>query len=713
MKRTKIIALLLALIMTLLTFMACGNPGNGDGNGTGNEGGTENEGGDNGGEGGNEGNEGDEEENQYPTITIAEALELCGEPGNITTERYYIRATVKSVLDTTYGKMVIYDETGEIDVYGTYSSDGALTFAEIDDTPVKGDKVLLYCILQNYNGTKEVKNARLIEFEHVEVNVNVDDYTDMSVSDAREASEGALIKTDGTVIAITYSLGKKPAGVLISDGTASIYVYDKDTAAKSAVGDKLTVYGAKTYWILESEAQNASKYGYEGCCQIDSVVLSTVEKGAGNWDKTTVPTSTMKELMETPITENITTNVYKVTALVEKEVGDNFVNYYFYDLDGKTGTYTYTQCNGSDFAWLDEFDGKICTVYLTLLNAKSTPTGCFWRVLPISVSDDNFVFDTKNTAEHVVTYYGVPQFMSVYNADPALELNTKFSSEMLGFTDATITFASSDTKVVSFISNGTVTVMNCINDGMATVTISCTYDGVTYSDTVDIRVELLSSEGALTVADAIKAADDTEVTVKGIIGPSLVNQPGFYLFGEDGSFIAVKVFNTDELKGLKIGHEVIITGSRERYVNDPAATHAGQTCIVNGKIKANYYGKHEYSTAKMVTNQTAEDFYKLDKSVDYSTTLFKLTVTVVFSDQKWTPPKLAFKNADGSDGSITLYCSSPDQYSFLKQFAGQEVTLEIAPCNWNNKSYWVGCVLAVYTTDGKVYNTLYLESEEE
>ncbi|MBQ5834044.1 MAG: hypothetical protein IIW36_04440, partial [Clostridia bacterium] len=32
---------------------------------------------------------------EYDTVTIAEALELCGEPGNITTERYYIRATVK------------------------------------------------------------------------------------------------------------------------------------------------------------------------------------------------------------------------------------------------------------------------------------------------------------------------------------------------------------------------------------------------------------------------------------------------------------------------------------------------------------------------------------------------------------------------------------------------------------------------------------------
>jgi hypothetical protein len=38
--------------------------------------------------------EADDDWADYDVITIAEALELCGEPGNLTTERYYIRATI-------------------------------------------------------------------------------------------------------------------------------------------------------------------------------------------------------------------------------------------------------------------------------------------------------------------------------------------------------------------------------------------------------------------------------------------------------------------------------------------------------------------------------------------------------------------------------------------------------------------------------------------
>ena len=70
-----------------------------------------------------------------------------------------------------------------------------------------------------------------------------------------------------------------------------------------------------------------------------------------------------------------------------------------------------------------------------------------------------------------------------------------------------------------------------------------------------------------------------------------------------------------------------------------------------------------------------------------------------------TPYYTNIKIKSGST-TVSLYCSSAAQYKFLEQFAGQEVTLELAPCNWNNKTYWAGCVLAVITEDGKVYNTL-------
>ena len=115
MKITKILSLLLAILM-LASLIACTPtpPASNDTPG------------DNTGDNGDGGNETPE----YETITIAQALELCGEPGNITTERYYIRATIKTVVNAAYGQMVIQDETGEISVYGTYSGDMTINIGQ-------------------------------------------------------------------------------------------------------------------------------------------------------------------------------------------------------------------------------------------------------------------------------------------------------------------------------------------------------------------------------------------------------------------------------------------------------------------------------------------------------------------------------------------------------------------------------------------------------
>ena len=642
---------------------------------------------------------------QYETITIAEALALCGEPGNITTERYYIRATVKSIKNAQYGQMVIEDATGTIEVYGTYSADGSLTYPELDYQPVKGDEVLLHCILQNYNGTKEVKNARLIEYVNNQGSIDVSDYTAATVAEARDAEAGATLKVKGVVARITFANGMKPNGFILVDNTASIYVYDMDAAQRVQIGNTVEVAGTKDYWILDSEKESAEKFGYTGCNQLTSVTLVSNDKGNTAFDTSWITETTVKELIETPVTEDVTTQIYKVTALVKKVPGSGFVNYYFYDLDGETGSYTYTQCNGNDFAWLDAFDGKICTVYLTALNAKSAASSCFFRLLPVAVYDEQFQFDLADTAKHVVQYYGVGQFMPSYTGDPAVELITTASSTLLGFEGAALTYSSSNEDVVYFTETDGKTVFHCGDAGTATVTVTASYNGSSYSETVEILVESNEEVDSITVADAILAPIDTTVTVKGIVGPSVVNKDGFYLFGEDGSVIAVLVASTDELAGLEIGHEIVITGMRERYVKDDSYETHGQTSIVNATVVANYYGSHEYSTEKFITDSTVEAFYALDETVDYSTTVYVLTVRIERTGNNFSTNYALYSTT--SNTYISLYCSGAGQYDpLLKQFVGQTVTLEIAPCNWNNKDHWKGCVLAVRTEDGKVYNQL-------
>ncbi len=634
-------------------------------------------------------------------LTIAEALELCGEPGNLTTERYYIRGIVQTVTNGQYGAMVIADETGSISIYGMYSEDGSIGYAQFEYKPVKGDEVLVHCILQNYNGTKEIKNARLIEYKNNQSEIDVSQYAPATITEARDAEKGANLKISGVVARITYANGMKPSGFILVDNGASIYVYDGDAAQRVQIGNRVEVAGTKDMWILDSEIDGAAKFGYKGCNQITDCILVSNDNGNNAFDTSWITETTVKEIMNIPVTEDVTTLIYKVTALVKEVPGNGFTNYYFFDLDGETGTYTYSQCNGNDFEWLRAFDGKICTVYLTALNAKSTGTSCFFRFLPIAVVDESYTFDTDKAPEFVLEYNVMDLFKTEYTGNPLMEVPTSVSSELLGFENATVSYVSSNEAAVKFSEQDGKLVMECLKSGKATVTVTVTYGDHTATESIEITVAVPEDTNAGTVQDAINAELNAEVTIKGIVGPSLVNRDGFYLIDETG-LIAIIVADVTTLGEIEPGQEIVIKGKRDKFHNGTGA-HAGQTAITAATVEANYYGQHDYDDSHFITGKTLADFYALDASVDYSTTVFVVKATINFNETAYyTNVHLSGEGVD----KATLYCSSGKQYGFLKQFAGQEVTIELAACNWNNKTFWAGCVLSVITEDGKIINTL-------
>lgn len=86
--------------------------------------------------------------------TIAELIAMMPSDGSVTTERYYVRAKIKSIDDAGFGSMTIEDPTGTLSVYGTYSADGAKRYSELDEKPVKGDTVLLF--MEQFKTTKTI-----------------------------------------------------------------------------------------------------------------------------------------------------------------------------------------------------------------------------------------------------------------------------------------------------------------------------------------------------------------------------------------------------------------------------------------------------------------------------------------------------------------------------------------------------------------------------
>lgn len=637
-------------------------------------------------------------------ITIAQALEICAGlgSGQTTAERYTIKATIKSIDKPEYGTMTIVDATGTISVYGSYSSDGSLKYSEMSEKPYANYEVTLSCILKNFNGNYEINNARIIEFKELEATFNEADYTVSTIDNARKLQADSKVKVTGVVAKITYAFGMIPNGFYLVDNTNSIYVYDSQLAPRVKEGDKITICASRTNWILESEQNNAAKFEYTGCIQLAEAYLIGEIESNNNVDLSWVIETTVKEIMDTQASTNITTTIYKVNAYVNKVDGNGFVNYYINDIDDKTGSYCYTQCSGSDFSWLDEFDGKICTVYLSVINAKATQSACIWRLLPIKVVNENYTFDLNEAGSYAITYHVLNQFLPKYTGNPQLELISSVMNEKLGIKEVAITYSSNNEDVVFFENDNGKIVLNTKNVGTAEITITATYNSVPTTKTITITVAENIVNSAITVKNAIAATVGDEVTVKGIVGPSLVNKVGFYLMDEEG-LIAIETTQA-QMVGLEIGHYVVVKGIRHFNKKDADST-TGQVCINNAEIISNDFGKHELPNSYF-KQTTCAAFNELDINEDHTTEVYVLKgkLTLIETDYYTS---LKFIAEDGTE--VALYMSGAAQYnSITSKLGNQTATFVVAPCNWNSKTdKYRGCILYATLEDGTViYNTL-------
>lgn len=628
---------------------------------------------------------------KYECISIAEAIEIANQAGSEpSAESYYIYGIIVKVTNPTYGEMTITDGENELYVYGTKDENDILYGSWTGDKPVAGDEVVLYGKLKMFNGTPEMDRSVIKDFKHIKQEVDEKEYASKTVAEARVAAEGTKMKLTGIVATVTNAFGFVPNGFFLIDDTGAIYVYGSDTAQQVNVGNKVTIACEKTYYVNPDEASFAQKYEYKGANQVQNVTLLENDKGNHEFNKSIIEESTVKDIIETDVKDDITSNVYKVTALINKVPGSGFTNYYINDLDGKTGSYVYTMCNGNDFTWLDQYDGKICTVYLSPINCKATAAGTIYRFIPVLVENNGFTFDLKDACEHAVKYYAIDQFKTLYQNDPSLELITSVSSELLGFENVVLSYSSSNTNVVYFENN----VMHTKDNGEAKVTITAKYNDYTFTAEVTVKMEQANVSDYVNVKTAIEAADDTKLKVQGVVVASVVNQTAFYI-GDETGVMAVSC-SAETIAEIELGNLIVVEGTKIHRKKDPLGDYAGQIVLSDATLVVNYYGNHEYSKESFITGKTLKDVYDLAVQEDHSASVYVVKGTINFVESPYYTSVNII--GEGMTKALTLYCSSGKQYNWLKELANKEVTVEIAPCNWNGKSYYAGCIISV--TDG-------------
>lgn len=622
-------------------------------------------------------------------FNIAEAVEKCA--ANDAETRYYVKGKIKKISNVQYGQMILEDETGTLEVYGSYGADGEKRYSELLDKPQVGDTVLMYATLVTYNSKPEIKSGWIISFEKGKNEFDPSKYEEVSVNDARLKADDSLVKVSGTVAKITYAKGMKPNGIYLVDNTNSIYVYDANGSITSEVkvGNNVTLYGKKTHYILDDEKSAASKYGYKGCNQLVDCVLGDNDKKVNEVNYSWVSSSTVKNIINTPVSEDISTTIYKVNALIKKTPGDGFINYYINDLDEKTGSYVYTQANGSDLSYLEPFDGKICTVYLSAINAKSLVSGCNWRFIPVAVKDENYQFDLSQTSDFVMEYHALPQFENSYEGDPETELLTSVSSKLLGFENATISYTSADENIISFKNEADKLVMHANNYGKTKITITVSYNGSDVKKELEIEYKKPVTYDSINISDVYKKEFGTEVIVKGIVAAGVVNQKAFYLVDETG-MIACRI-DAAQLATIALGQEIIVKG---KFVNN-SGEKLGQLHIEDAKILTNLGGNNTYSN-KSFEKSTLKNIIDLCTAKSEEATgkvyIVEASAEEIIGQYQ---SNIVLKDADGNN--LQLYTGNSKQYKWLLNYKGT-LKFEITVSAWN--ANFKGAVVAIILEDG-------------
>ena len=633
----------------------------------------------------------------YETVSVSDAKSDFIVSGD-KMQDYYIKAAVSSLDDASAGKLTVTEDNVSLKIESLVAvgEDGeAVKFNDMAEKPEKDSVITVKVNLELVEGEIVAWFGVLIEVETDDDNGNEAPNLPLgTIAAARELEEGADVRVAGTVVRVTYAFGMKPTGFILADETSSIYVYDSAAAKSVKEGNRVELIGQRAYWILEEEQTHAAKFGYKGSSQIEKVtILSNDKKTDSEFDKSWIQQISVKELVDTPVTEDVTSKIYKLTALVKEVPGSGFTNFYFYDLDGKTGAYTYTQCNGDDFLWLREFEGKFCTVYITALNAKSTSSDCYFRFLPVAVYDEGFSFEHSDAPEYAVKYHGLTQLKESYSGDPALTLYTSVSSELLGFDGVTLSFSSSDESVIKFTETADGVIMNCPGFGTATVTVTARLGDFNYSDTTKITVTENTDVGYIGVGDAIEAEAGETVTVKGIVGPSFVhaNRRGFYLIDQSGT-IAVSFASADDLIDIAIGNEVIVTGKRDTI-------KSAQICIDEAALVSNYYGTSSLPENAIDGTKSLAEI----KNLTDTTKIFSVTASAEFIVGGYSKTYNLVCEVNGTKESYQLYSSNAEtQYSFLADVT-EDTTVLVTLCNWNGKGYKL-CAVGAVIDGNTVYN---------
>lgn len=534
----------------------------------------------------------------------------------------------------------------------------------------------------------------------------------MSISKVKTLEKDTEVTIRGIVSRIINGTEKNvPVGFYVFDKTDAIYIYSSSVAETVMFGEEVIVKGTYTMYIDETSMTAAEMVGYTGARQI---VASSVEViTSGNALPTSgVKQSSIEELALTSVSENITSNVYEVTATIKKVPGNGFVNYYFNDLNGINSFYAYTTANGKDLSWLEKYDGQTRKCMIAVQNCKISASGSFWRIVPLEIHEEVTVTDQELTAYALKRV--LREFSSKYSASCSLELLTK---------DEILTTSSVTYEVISgpITLDGNILKITCTSTlQKASIKVTITYNDVVLSEVVEFDcVEEIPEIETIDICDAREKQKGDVVTIKGIIVGFLYlsgskTPAGFELIDETGSiavFISTAVDRVTDITKLSKGEFVYVTGSYDLYQPRLDNNHNGSIRLNNAEVLYHDYQEHEIPSS-YIESKDLKDLIQNPSNNNITNIVYKTKLYLEKSNGSYK--NYYIHDLDDPSLSMIVYSQNSGsngvpEYSWLDEYDNKcveaYVTLRIGAVS-NKKFVWKSAVLEVLRVIDTPYSVL-------
>ncbi|MCB9498234.1 MAG: Ig-like domain-containing protein [Erysipelotrichaceae bacterium] len=505
------------------------------------------------------------------------------------------------------------------------------------------------------------------------------------ISAVRNLEVSQEIVVTGIVSGFVYTGQSTPyiTGMYIADDTGCIYIYGENQAKSVSLYNEVIVKGTKSYYIPETDTGSAATMNYQGELQLTNPVILKNNGGTNAIPSSAITvTNTLATINDVPITTDITGNLYQITGRILKVEGSGYTNYYLQDLNRVDSLLVYTQCNGKDFSYLDDYDGKAVSILLNVILAK--PGVNAWRIYPTTVVEEITVTDAQEVA------YGLERAKLDISDEFAESVSITFNKNDSALAGLTRTISSTNPYIAITENENDYTIAITVDvTGQADLLITVSYNGVVNSTTKTINLVGKPEYTAISLHEARSQEDGTMVTIEAVVA-RLVYKSGtdtplgaFIADDTDSFFIYNNADYMESLSEVTEGNLIAVSGTVTHYIADAAKAtannYSGDFQIKDITLIYNDNGTHTIPSG-IIASTTVQAITETLGSTNLSGTIFEVSGIITKTSSSFYSTYYV-KDATQTY-SLNVYSQKNGaEFGWLDEYVGTQVTMYLGVQN--------------------------------